>query len=184
MTPFPVHIRFARVLVIIFVVCAAFAGCGDNNVGGNAESVAALAGAAGGPGFFDGSPSDPVRFDSPSAVAVTTTGDRFVADTENHVIRRIDASGNVTTFAGAFGVSGSADGTGARGPVQQTHGNHRRRHVPLHIDTGNHTIRKMISANGIVTTLAGTPGIRMDFPTTPRGRIMSCSRPPGESPSA
>ncbi len=58
---------------------------------GKAASVAALAGGPGGPGYFDGSPSDPVRFDSPSAVAVTATGDRFVADTENHVIRKIDA---------------------------------------------------------------------------------------------
>jgi hypothetical protein len=65
MAPFPVRNCFAGLLVVLSVFAAAFAGCGDTNVG-KAESVAALAGAAGGPGFFDGSPSDPVRFDSPS----------------------------------------------------------------------------------------------------------------------
>ena len=158
MTPFSVHIRFARVLVIIFLVCTAFAGCGDNNVSGNAESVAALAGGAGGPGFFDGSPSAPVRFDSPSGVAVTTTGDRFVADTENQVIRKIDASGNVTTFAGAFGIPGSADGTGSEARFNQPSGITAVGTVLFLCDTGNHTIRR-VSASGVVTTLAGSPGV-------------------------
>ncbi|HEY5764537.1 MAG TPA: hypothetical protein VIS30_00780, partial [Candidatus Deferrimicrobiaceae bacterium] len=53
-------------------------GCGDVQIG-TAKSVSTLAGAAGGGGFFDGSPSDPVRFDSPSGVAVIGTS-RYVAD--------------------------------------------------------------------------------------------------------
>jgi hypothetical protein len=157
MTPFSVPIRFARVLVIIFVVCTAFAGCGDNNVSGKAESIAALAGGAGGPGFFDGSPTDPVRFDTPSGVTVTTTGDRFVADTENNVIRKIDSSGNVTTFAGAFGVAGSKDGTGSEARFNMPSGITAVGTVLFLCDTGNHTIRR-ISASGVVSTLAGTPG--------------------------
>ncbi|MGW8284351.1 MAG: NHL repeat-containing protein [Candidatus Deferrimicrobiaceae bacterium] len=158
MTPFSVHIRIARVLVIIFVVCTAFAGCGGDNVSGKAESVAAFAGGAGGPGFFDGSPSAPVRFDTPSGVAITTTGDRFVADTENQVIRKIDASGNVTTFAGAFGIPGSADGTGAAARFNMPSGITAVGTVLFLCDTGNHTIRR-ISASGVVTTLAGSPGV-------------------------
>jgi NHL repeat len=158
MTPFSVHVRFTTVLVIVFVVCVAFPGCGDNNSAGNAESVAALAGGPGGPGFFDGSPSAPVRFDSPSGVAVTTTGDRFVADTENHVIRKIDASGNVTTFAGMFGVSGSADGTGSQARFNSPSGIVAVGNVLFLCDTGNNTIRR-VSANGVVTTLAGQPGV-------------------------
>jgi len=158
MVPFPVHIRIARVLVIIFVVCTAFVGCGGDNVSGKAESIAAFAGGAGGPGFFDGSPADPVRFDTPSGVAVTTTGDRFVADTENNVIRKIDSSGNVTTFAGAFGVAGSADGTGAAARFNMPSGITAVGTVLFLCDTGNHTIRR-VSASGVVTTLAGSPGV-------------------------
>jgi len=128
-------------------------GCGDVQVG-TAESVSALAGAPGGPGFFDGSPSDPVRFDSPWGVAVTTTGVRFVADTENHVIRKVDASGNVTTFAGKFGVPGTTDGIG---------GNARFSRIAAitAVNTflyvcDNNAIRS-VSPTGAVVTLAGIP---------------------------
>ena len=157
MAAFPVRIRFGGFLAIVFVFAAAFSGCGDSTVN-KAESVAAFAGGAGGPGFFDGSPADPVRFDSSSGVTVTTTGDRFVADTENHVIRKIDASGNVSTFAGAFGVTGSADGTGPAARFNRPFGITAVGTVLWLCDSGNHTVRR-ISASGVVTTVAGTPGV-------------------------
>jgi hypothetical protein len=156
MASFPPRIRFAGLLSIAFVFAAAVSGCGDVLVE-NAESVAALAGADGGPGFFDGSPADPIRFNSPSGVAVTTTGDRFVADRENHVIRKIDASGNVTTYAGSFGLAGSTNGTGSAARFNLPSGITAVGTTLFVCDTGNHTIRR-ISASRVVTTLAGTPG--------------------------
>jgi hypothetical protein len=159
MSPCPARMRLVLFLSPIFLAIAlATSGCGDNSVG-NAESVAALAGADGGPGFFDGSASDPVRFDSPYAVAVTATGDRFVTDTENHVIRKIDAAGRVTTFAGAFGVAGSADGTGTAARFNLPSGIVAVGTTIYVCDTGNHTIRKIVSTSGLVTTVAGTPGV-------------------------
>ena len=159
MAPCPARMRMALFLSPIFLAFAiATSGCGDNDDVGRAQSVAALAGATGGPGFFDGSASDPVRFDSPNAVAVTTTGDRFVADTKNHVIRKIDAAGGVTTFAGAFGVSGSADGTGTAARFNLPSGIIPDGNILYLCDAGNHTIRKIVSTSGIVTTLTGTPG--------------------------
>jgi sugar lactone lactonase YvrE len=156
MASFPPRIRFAGILSIAFAFAAAVSGCGDVIVE-KAESVGALAGADGGPGFFDGSPTTPVRFASPSGVAVTTTGDRFVADRENHVIRKIDASGNVTSFAGLFGRTGSTDGTGSAARFNLPGGITAVGTTLFVCDTGNHTIRR-ISASGVVTTLAGTPG--------------------------
>jgi hypothetical protein len=143
------------ILSALAAVCVGSGGCGEVDVG-NAESVAALAGQDGGPGFFDGSPADPVRFDSPSGVAVIGT-DRFVADTENHVIRKIDAAGNVTTFAGTFGLAGSTDATGPAARFNRPTGIAAVGAVLFVCDTGNHTIRR-ISAARVVTTLAGTPG--------------------------
>ena len=156
MAPCPVRTRPVRSLFpILLALALAISGCGDD-IPGKAQSVAALAGASGGPGFFNGSPSDPVRFDSPSGVAVTSTGDRFVADTENHVIRKIDASGNVTTLAGKFGVPGSSDGTGA---------NARFSRITAITAVGtslylcdNNAIRS-ISAAGAVVTVAGVSGL-------------------------
>jgi hypothetical protein len=50
-------------------------------------------------------------FRSPSGVAVDGTGNVYVADTNNHLIRKIAPNGDVTTFAGR-GSSGYADGNG------------------------------------------------------------------------
>jgi len=133
------------------------AGCGDVQVG-NAKSVSALAGAPGGGGYFDGTPADPVRFDSPSGVAVVGT-DRYVADRDNHLIRRIDAAGNVTTFAGRFGVPGSDDGTGTTARFSSPTGITAAGNFLYVCDTGNHTIRKIVVSSGVVTTLAGIPGV-------------------------
>lgn len=51
------------------------------------------------------------RFYQPKAVAVDTAGNMYVADTENHLVRRISPTGAVTTLAGKPGVCGNQDGT-------------------------------------------------------------------------
>ncbi|MBI5420475.1 MAG: hypothetical protein HZA60_10330 [Deltaproteobacteria bacterium] len=146
--------RIAAVLPLY--LAAAISGCGDSNVG-KAESVAALAGAAGGPGYFDGT-GTLVRFSSPSGVAVIGT-DLFVADTANHVIRKIDTNtGSVTTFAGTFGVADNTDGTGAAARFNSPTGITAVGTLLFVCDTGNHTIRKIVSTSGLVTTLAGSAG--------------------------
>src|SRR4030042_982380 len=181
MAPCPARMRLALFLSPIFLAFAlATSGCGDTNVG-KAESVAALAGAAGGPGFFDGSASDPVRFDSPYAVAVTATGDRFVADMKNHVIRKVDATGRGSTFAGAFGVAGSADGTGTAARFNLPSGIVAVGTTLYVCDTGNHTIREIVSTSGLVTTVAGTPGVPGAIDNTPPGNVLF-SPPPGLHP--
>jgi len=148
---------FCAAAILLFSLTV-LSGCGDNTTG-NAESVAALAGAAGGPGFFDGTGAF-VRFSSPAGVAAIGAN-LFIADTANHVIRKIDtATGAVTTLAGSFGISGSADGTGSAARFNSPAGIAA---VPLTntlyvCDTGNHTIRKIISTSGVVTTVAGSAG--------------------------
>lgn len=131
-------------------------GCGDVQIG-TAKSVSTLAGAAGGGGFFDGSPSDPVRFDSPSGVAVIGTS-RYVADRENHVIRKVDASGNVTTLAGRFGAPGSSNGTGTAARFRSPTGLAAAGTILYVTDTGNHTIRRIVTTSGEVTNVAGLAG--------------------------
>ncbi len=177
MAAFPVRTRFAGLLVAVSVFTVSFSGCGDTVVD-QAESVAAFAGGAGGAGFFDGSSADPVRFDSPSGVAVTTTGDRFIADTENHVIRKVDPSGNVTTVAGVFGVAGSADGTGPAARFNGPTGIVADGTILFISDTGNHTIRRMVSTSGVVTTIAGTPGTE-GLSDNPAGPANVLFRSPG-----
>jgi sugar lactone lactonase YvrE len=87
---------------------------------------------------------------------VDASGNVFV--TTAHTIRKMDAAGVVTTFAGAVNTYGSADGAGSAatfgtpcGVAVDTSGN-------LFVaDYHNHTIRK-ITSSGVVTTLAGSAG--------------------------
>lgn len=59
-------------------------------------------------GFRDG-PGSQAEFDQPEGVVARGT-DVYVADSNNRCIRRIDASGNVSTYAGVPGKKGFADG--------------------------------------------------------------------------
>jgi sugar lactone lactonase YvrE len=104
----------------------------------------------------DTGPATAATLANPSAVAYDTTGNLYVADANNHVIREISTSGIITTIAGT-GVEGFAgDGAAATsaqldtptGIAVDVSGN-------LYIaDSHNHRIRE-VSA-GTITTLAGT----------------------------
>lgn len=122
-----------------------------------AGEVTTLAGLAGVSGSANGT-GTAARFGFPMGVAVDDAGNVYVADTDNHTIRKITSAGEVTTLAGLAGTSGIADGTG----------NAARFSFPMGVavdgagnvyvaDTDNQTIRKITPA-GAVTTLAGFQG--------------------------
>ena len=166
---------FCAAAILLFCLTV-LSGCGDNTTG-KAESVVTLAGAAGGPGFFDGTGAF-VRFSSPAGVAAIGAN-LFIADTANHVIRKIDtATGAVTTLAGSFGVSGSADGTGSAARFNSPAGIVAVGTILFVCDAGNHTIRQIVSTSGAATTLAGIPGSSgfTDNNTGPGGALFSSPR--------
>jgi hypothetical protein len=70
-------------------------------------SVSTLAGVAGAAGMVDGTAAA-ARFSRTSAIATGLDGDLYVADTDNGRIRRVTASGVVSTYAGS--VVGYQDG--------------------------------------------------------------------------
>lgn len=71
-------------------------------------TVSVFAGGLDVPGSTDGS-GTAARFFYPSDVAVDAAGNVYVADTSNHVIRRITPAGAVTLHAGAVGQQGYQD---------------------------------------------------------------------------
>ncbi len=124
----------------------------------NTQSVAVLAGAAGIPGTTNNTGGN-ARFNGPSAIALDSAGVRYVVDTNNHTIRKIEAGGGVNTFAGGAGVSGATDATGGNARFNLPAGIAVDSAKNVYVaDTGNHTIRKITSA-GVVTTFAGSPGL-------------------------
>lgn len=119
--------------------------------------VTTLAG-SGTSGLADGTGSA-AKFYFPEGIAVDDAGNVYVADRNNHRIRRIDtnlspaSADYVTTFAG--GSSGFVDGTGTEAqfsyPYDVAIGPDGNLYVA---DELNHSIRK-ITPEGEVTTLAG-----------------------------
>jgi len=119
--------------------------------------VTTLAGMAGDAGSADGLGSE-ARFNYPQGVAADTAGNVYVADLENHTIRRVTPAGVVTTLAGLAGSPGSTDGTNSAARLFHPSSVATDRAGNIFVaDTGNHTIRKVTPA-GDVTTLAGLAG--------------------------
>jgi len=99
------------------------------------------------------------RFNQPIGLAIDASDNIYVADVGNHTIRKITSSAVVTTLAGTAGSSGSTDATGAAARFNNPSGITADSSGNLYVaDTGNHTIRKIVVATQVVTTLAGTAG--------------------------
>ena len=111
-------------------------------------------------GFQDGTGAD-AQFNSPMGVAIGGDGCLFVADTENHRIRKIKADGTVSTVAGS-GAEGFQDGAGADAQFYRPWGVAIDGDGCLFVaDNGNNRIRK-VEPGGTVSTVAGsgTEGFR------------------------
>jgi len=99
------------------------------------------------------------RFNYPQGLAIDNSGTIYIADTLNHMIRKMDQSGTVTTLAGggtgSVGVNGYLDATGSaarfNSPMAVTVDSSGNVFVA---DSANNRIRK-ITAAGVVTTVAG-----------------------------
>lgn len=111
--------------------------------------------------------------------AITTDGTNlYVADRSNNIIRKIEInSGAVTTLAGVATSSGSANGSGAAATFDSPTGITTDGTYLFVTDTDNHTIRKVAIDSGLVTTLAGTPGVNGSTDAT--GAAASFDSPTG-----
>ncbi len=120
-------------------------------------------------------------FRGPYGVAVDASGNVYVADTGNNLIRKITPSGDVTTLAGS-GNPDSTNGTGTAASFNNSYGIAVDASGNVYVaDSGNNLIRK-ITPTGKVTTLAGS-GVASDLDGTgiaaafynPRGIALDAS---------
>jgi len=115
-----------------------------------------IAGVAGQASVVDG-PAGTAHFGAIYGLARDNAGNFYVADAFGSTIRKITSDGTVSTLAGSTGKQGSVDGTGgdARFTVP----------IGLGIDangnlyTGDNATVRKITPNGVVTTIAGAPGV-------------------------
>jgi Bacterial Ig-like domain (group 3)/NHL repeat len=129
---------------------------------GRAVATTAGTGAMGFAG--DGSMALAGKLANPSAVAYDANGNLYVADAQNHVVRRVSTTGTISTIAGT-GIEGyGGDGAAATAALLDTpSGIAVDRNGNVYIaDSHNQRIRK-VSA-GMITTIAGTgtPGFAGD----------------------
>jgi hypothetical protein len=106
----------------------------------------------------DGGSALSAKMNSPSGVAIDFYGNLYIADVDNHCIRKVTSTGIISTIAGIGGSPGfSGDGgpaTSAQlnrpcGVMEDSYGN-------IYItDNGNNRIRK-VTSDGIISTVAGT----------------------------
>jgi hypothetical protein len=155
----------------------------------NADLISTTAGSAGTPdgpdpktsGYSgDGGPAIDAGLRNPHGVAVDSVRNVvYIADTFNHLIRKVDSQGVITTVAGSLRAVDNGDGTfdtnedsgysGDGGPaISAKLDNPRGVAVDsagnLYIaDTNNYVIRK-VDTNGVITTVAGAgvPGYSGD----------------------
>jgi hypothetical protein len=122
-----------------------------------AGEVTTLAGNPGIPGILNGIGSA-ARFNHPTGIA-TDGVNLYITDTDSSTIRMlVIASGDVTTIAGAAGVTGTTDGIGAAARFDHPSGIAIDGTGLYVTDTRNHTIRKIVLPTGEVTTIAGQAG--------------------------
>jgi hypothetical protein len=120
-------------------------------------AVSTYVGKTGTAGTVDGT-GDAARFNGPAGTVIDALGNLYVADTSNHVIRKVAPGGIVTTLAGQPGVSGSVDGVGSAARFNSPSGVAVSTVGTVYVaDTYNHTIRA-IAPDGTVTTVAGLAG--------------------------
>ena len=121
---------------------------------GNISTVAGT-GTAGSAG--DGGPATSAQLDNPDNVALDAAGNLYIADFDNHRVRKVTPAGVISTYAGA----GTPGSTGDGGPAASA-----QLHFPAGValdaagnlyiaDFNNHRIRKVTPA-GMISTYAGT----------------------------
>lgn len=111
-----------------------------------------------GAGFSgDGGDATLAQLSVPGGVAVDVSGNLYIADASNQVIRKVDAFGTITTFAGTSGVSGySGDGgaaVSAKLNLPYGVGTDPSGNVYI-VDMNNSVIRK-VNTLGVISTVAG-----------------------------
>ncbi len=102
----------------------------------------------------------------PSAIAFDAQGNLYIAETANHVIRKVDGAGHISVMAGTGTQGFSGDGGPASAALLDSpQGLAADAHHLYIADTHNHRIRKVDLGTETITTIAGNSSAGSDGDT-------------------
>jgi sugar lactone lactonase YvrE len=106
--------------------------------------------------FGDGGPATQAMLGAPTSISPDGTGNLYIADSSNYVIRMVDTAGNIHTVAGNHVGGFSGDGGSATSAqISFVEGVLADRFGNFYIaDTGNLRVRK-VDSSGTINTFAG-----------------------------
>jgi len=121
---------------------------------------------------FDGA-GESANFNTPAGMATDGAGNTYVADFNGNAIRKVSSAGEVTTLAGRLGSQGFQNGQGDQalfaGPSGVAVDGKGNLYV---LDSYNNVVR-MITPQGMVSTLAGDPRQPGNLDGTGAGALFS-----------
>jgi streptogramin lyase len=136
------------------------------------KKVTTIAGNGKGAYSGDGGPAVEASLRAPHELVFDKRGDLYIAERDNHVIRKVDMKTHMISTAAGTGMPGFGGdgGPGPKAQLRQPHSVIRDRDGSLLIcDIGNHRIRRLHPDTGIIETWAGTG----EAAATPEGASVS-----------
>lgn len=123
----------------------------------SAGAITTIAGGNGAGYSGDGGAATAARLNSPGGVAIDATGDIFISDSLNNVVREVTPDGVIHTYGGTGAAGYSGDGGAAaaaalRGPAGLALDASGDLYVA---DSGNHVVREVNKQTGTISTVAG-----------------------------
>jgi hypothetical protein len=106
------------------------------------------------PGSNDGKGNN-ASFNSPIGIALGKEGDLYIADNQNHSIRKVTTDGTVSTIAGT-GIAGFKDGPSKEAQFKNPMGIAIATDGTIYVSEYKNLRIRKISTDGLVSTLAGS----------------------------
>jgi sugar lactone lactonase YvrE len=122
------------------------------------QTISTIAGVVGSAGYAgDAGQATAAKFNNPRAVATDNSGNLYIADMRNYVIRKVSTTGTVSTVAGngTAGTSGNG-GPAVSGQLAQPTGMTIDQEGNIYIADFNASVVKKVNSQGIMTIFAGT----------------------------
>jgi len=118
--------------------------------------ITTVAGTAGRGYNGDGMPATQALLFSPQDIVVDADGNLYIADMDNHRIRKVDRSGKITTFAGTGSPGYSGEGVDAtQAMLKRPYSVALDGSGKLYISEPDNLRVRVVLPNGTITTVAG-----------------------------